>query len=613
MGKIRILPDELVSKIAAGEIVERPASVLKELVENSLDAGSSSVRIELRGGGRRLVKVTDDGPGMSRDEALLAIERNSTSKLRSAAELENIRTLGFRGEALPSIAGVSRFTLITKTPGSMIGTRITINGGKVKRVEETGCPHGTTVEVRDLFFNTPARLKFMRSRERELSQAVDVLQRLAVSSTGVGFELISDGRALFRLPGRESAEDRIKELWGEAELHPFEAEAPNENTRVSGYLGEPDSSRTTSQKLYISVNGRAVKDRYITRMATDAYGRLLERGKYPQGVIMIDLPPSQVDVNVHPAKAEVRFRKYRLVGDLIRSAVAQMIENAPWVGDYARSVHASESPTGGVYTENIRYSQSAHEEHGVYKADRIDPFEAHEHHSAPYHAEEASGHTSEYPPGPKPPGSGFVGDGELLDRDGGYFSSMRVVGQVGGLFIICESPGRGAVIIDQHAAHERINYERLKRSYLSGRLETQELLIPVVVELSPSEAELARGCLGELSTLGFEAQEFGDNSIRIRSVPALLAITQPEGLIRDILGEIGELEGEKSMSALIDKVIATMACHSSIRASDVLEGEKIRALLEELDRCDFPHACPHGRPVAKEITFGELERMFKRT
>ena len=604
MGKIRVLSDNLVSKIAAGEIVERPASVVKELVENSIDAGSTSIEIELESGGRRLIRVSDDGEGMTRDEALLCLERHATSKIKDVKDLFSLTSLGFRGEAIPSIASVSRFRIITKTHSDMIGTMLKVDGGVLRGVEEAGSPPGTDIEVKDLFFNTPPRLKFMKRPETEVSNVVDIVEREAIPRPGVAFELRSDGRVLLRFPARDSVRERIESVYPGTRLFPVEG--GEEGVRLTGYFGSPLEGRSTARKLYTYVNGRAVKDRFLTRAVLGAYGKMLEKGRFPEGVLFVELPPGDVDVNVHPTKNEVRFKNPGLISGLISSCIGRVLGNAPWLASYGRPAGSepgwqgmtrertsSYSPPGGGFTgahssspQNLDYTRSAS-------------------------FEEAPPETPRYVhPGPAHETGAPAGE---LFSSGGKYSDLKIVGQIGDLYIVCAS-GEGMVIIDQHAAHERINYEKIKNSYEGqGRSPSQELLMPKVVGLSPYEAELLSGHLASLAALGLRMEPFGDGSYVVRSIPAVLGNADPETLVRDIVGEISEGDKEESLSEKIDRVIATMACHSSIRASFELGPEEMKALLAELDRAEFPHACPHGRPVARELTFGDIERMFKRT
>jgi DNA mismatch repair protein MutL len=604
MGKIKILPDNLVSKIAAGEIVERPASVVKELLENSIDAGSTQILIELESGGKKLIRVSDDGSGMTRDESLLSLERHATSKIGRIEDLLSVSSLGFRGEAIPSIASVSRFRMTTKTPGDVVGTAIKVEGGVLRGVEETGAAGGTTVEVKNLFYNTPPRLKFMRKIETELSNVMDVVQREALPLPKVGFELKHGGKTILRLPPRESLSERISEIYPRSDLH--EISARSEGAGVSGFMSSPLDTRSNTQKLYTYVNGRSVRDRFLTRMVMDSYGKMLEKGKFPQGAVFVEVPSGDVDVNVHPTKNEIRFRNSRLVADLIREAVTGMLENAPWLKSYDRKTESSYGErqafkeSGSVYGDR----EFSYPKHGGFESAHDLGFIRSEHASVKHGTgdrEPLNEHEQ-----------GDSGRGKLFPGAGRY-SDLHILGQLGELYIVCAS-GHGMILIDQHAAHERINYERIKKGFEgAGRPESQELLVSEVVELSPHEADILGRYADGLEKLGLKLEAFGDNSFIIRSVPAVLKNIDFTRLVKDIVAEIADSGREDSLSESIDRVIATMACHSSIRASHELSMEKMRALLAELDRAKFPHSCPHGRPVARELTFSEIERMFKRT
>ena len=604
MGKIRILSDNLVSKIAAGEIVERPASVVKELVENSIDAGSTRIDIELEAGGKRLIKVSDDGEGMTRDDSIMSIERHATSKIKEMRDLFSVSSLGFRGEAIPSIASVSRFRMTTRTPDEVIGTIISVEGGIVRSVEETGAPQGTAVEVRNLFYNTPPRLKFMKKTETELSNVLDVVEREAISRPGIGFELRSGDRVLLHLPARESVSERIREIYPGIELHPVEA--GGSGVRISGFLGSPLDARSTTQKLYAYVNGRAVRDRFLTRILIDSYGRMLEKGKFPQGVLFVDISGADVDVNVHPTKNEVRFGNARLVGDLIRESVTRMLEKAPWLKGYT---HRFQYPAPGFAT--AREAGSGYGTGGISENENFPRGNG-----AAVYDKESDTQVTEFPGLIHEPHSDSLspepGPLELFGETGLY-SGLTILGQLGDLYIICASSG-GMILVDQHAAHERINYERLKKAYTGGEApETQDLLVPEVLELSPHESDILLRHSGDLAALGLGIEGFGNNTFIIRRVPALLKNTDLKRLLRDIVSEIKESGAERSLTEKIDTVISTMACHSSIRANYELSHEKMKALLNALDRVEFPHSCPHGRPVARELTYTDIERMFKRT
>ncbi|MFA9407648.1 MAG: DNA mismatch repair endonuclease MutL [Candidatus Dadabacteria bacterium] len=609
MGKIRILSDNVVSKIAAGEIVERPASVVKELVENSIDAGSRSIKIELESGGKKLIEVSDDGEGMSRDEALLSLERHATSKIKDITDLFSVKSLGFRGEAIPSIASVSRFKITTRISENVIGTMISGDGGKIRKVEETGCPSGTSIQVKNLFYNTPVRLKFMRKIETELSNVLDIVQREAMSRPEISFEITSGGKAVLTLPKRDNLLGRLSDIFPNTELQSIYAEA--QGVKVSGFMSSPLDTRSTTHKLFTYINQRAVRDKFLTRIVIDAYGKMLEKRKFPQGAIFIDIPTAEVDVNVHPTKNEVRFRNQRLIADLIRTSILQMLREAPWIKSYKGRVENSISEFLKEKNAQTNYENYQHVNRPERTfAEELGDLKIVENYDSPSLRDEIRpskhiGHEFRISQN-DPPVDG-------LFESGGLYSSLRIIGQIRELYIVCASDN-GMVLVDQHAAHERINYERLKRAYLENKeLEVQELLVPEVLEFPPYESSLINKHLGEFESLGLRIEEFGNNSFLIRSVPALLKNVDSTILVKDVVSEIAGDGKEESLSEKIDLVIATMACHSSITAKFELSFEEMKALLEELDRMDFPHSCPHGRPVAQELSYYDIERMFKRT
>lgn len=599
MAKIRILPDILVSKIAAGEVVERPASVVKELVENSLDAGARFIKVELKAGGKRYISVTDDGHGMSRDDALMSLERHATSKIKSIDDLFSLGTLGFRGEALPSISSVSRFRLLTRQDDNNSGTSIIIDGGKIRRVDDAGCPVGTTIEVKNLFFNTPPRLRFLKKNETELIRTIEIIQREAISNPNVGFEVLNDERTVFKFEPKPNIFERLKDIVNSKEI--FEIDFNSEGIKVHGFLSSPLSNRTNTQKLYTYVNSRPVKDRFLTRIIMDSYGKMIPSGKFPQGALFIEINSGDVDVNVHPTKHEIRFRNQSQVGSIIKQAIGNMLSTAPWMLGYGEKGGNSfyeqrqdygnpQGYSGGMYTKNFDKKES------------FNPVVNYEE-----NFEEQQKHfTSETVPV-------NADNSNQLFENPGFFSGLKILGQAGALYIVCENKN-GLVLIDQHAAHERVNYEKFKKSYLeSGIVQKQELLIPEIVEVSPREIRLFEKFQAELDELGYECVLFGDSAIRIVAVPAIIESQRPSEIIVDLIAELEEFDESRSLADKFDLIFATMACHGSIRANHKLNTEMIYALLKSLDAAEFPHSCPHGRPVARVITYPELEKMFGRT
>ena len=600
MAKIRTLPDVLVSKIAAGEIVERPASVVKELVENSIDAGATRISIHLEAGGKRLVRVVDNGHGMSRDDALMSIERHATSKIRDIDDLFSIGTLGFRGEALPSIASVSRFRVITAAEGSESGTEIYIEGGVIRKIKEAASPAGSSVEVKNLFFNTPPRLKFLKRPDTELGRVLEVIQREALSRPGVSFEVSSDGRTIHRYGASESFAQRAAQIIPGTPLYPVDFE--DETLALRGFLGSPLDPRSSMRRLFTYVNARPVRDRFINRIIMDCYGRMVEKGKYPQGAVFIERDPALVDVNVHPTKSEVMFENQYEVGRSIRRAIGDMLADAPWMkGHRERTQKALED----FYERQKAPGLSGDRDYSA---------------AAPS-AKTASAQAAHKPePGsPRPRNGDFSisekspeAAGEDMFSDG-FYSSLKFLGQVGKLYLVCEDPD-GIILIDQHAAHERVNFERIKKSYLEEAFScSQKLLIPEVIELTVREISTARQFSDEMEKLGFDFEVFGENAVRVKSVPGFLRDSDYARFFADLFDELEGLGDPKSLEEHLDGVCATMACHSSITANRTLSEQEARALFADMDASENPHACPHGRPVATRISYNMLEKMFKRT
>ena len=605
MAKIRTLPDVLVSKIAAGEIVERPASVVKELVENSIDAGATRISVHLEAGGKRLIRVVDNGHGMSRDDALMSIERHATSKIRDIDDLFSIGTLGFRGEAIPSIASVSRFRMTTAAEGSESGTEIYIEGGVVRKVKEAASPAGLSVEVKNLFFNTPPRLKFLKKPETELGRVLEVIQREALSRPGVSFEVFSDGRNLHRYGASESLEHRAAQIIPGTSLYGIDFE--DETLALRGFLGSPLDPRSSMSRLFTYVNGRPVRDRFINRTIMACYGRMIDKGKYPQGAVFIERDPSLVDVNVHPTKSEVMFEGQYEVGQSIRRAIGGMLADAPWMKSHGERTRKA---LGDFYG---RQKDSGFPEGDDYPRPASS-------------AKTPSGRPASGPQAPRPSRPGGVSprdvppasekSPETAKEDmfsDGFYSSLKFLGQAGKLYLVCENPD-GIVLVDQHAAHERVNFERIKKSYLEEASScSQELLIPEVIELTAREINTARQFAGEMEKLGFGFEIFGENAVRIKSVPGFLRDSDYGRVFSDLFDELDSFGDPRSLGEHLDTICATMACHSSITANRTLSEREAKALFADMDASENPHACPHGRPVATRVSYGMLEKMFKRT
>ncbi|AMV72619.1 DNA mismatch repair endonuclease MutL [Desulfuromonas carbonis] len=601
--RIRILEENLCNKIAAGEVVERPASVVKELLENALDAGSTELSIEVEQGGKGLVRVSDDGEGMDRDDLLLCVERHATSKIASDDDLFRLRTFGFRGEALPSIAAVSRLTLSSRTASAEAGWEVYLEGGVVRRSNAVGLPCGTVVEVRNLFFNTPARRKFLRRDETELGHIGDVVTKLALANPEVRFRLQHNGRTLIDVYRNHSLEERVAALLGRPllkDLLPLcqDGEGP---LALHGLIAQPGQNRSTSNTIFTYINGRYIRDRVVQHAVMEGYRNLLLKGRYPVVVLFLDLDPELVDVNVHPTKHEVRFRDQRQVHEFIVASLRATLRPTGWLGAPSETVAA---PAG--ITDPPSAAAAA--------VGRIE--EALQAYATRSGTSDLFPQRPQAPPAPQSWPLPMAADNEpparLPPSPEGYFASLAIIGQYRRSYLLCQD-GDDMVLIDQHAAHERIGFERLKAQFLAAGIERQLLLFPSLLELDFREAAWLGEHLDDLARLGFEIEPFGGNAFVVKATPQLLGEVTVNDLIRDVAGELAALGNSGLLEDALDKVLIRMACHGMLRANQTLSPAEGRALLEDLDRVDFRGNCPHGRPVMKRLTLAEVERMFKRS
>jgi DNA mismatch repair protein MutL len=607
VAKIQVLPPGLVNQIAAGEVVERPASVVKELVENALDAGARSIRVELEEGGLALVRVEDDGSGMGREDALLSLERHATSKLRDASGLAAIATMGFRGEAIPAIASVSRMRIDTcpeGPAGSTVGTRVSIEGGTLAAVEDVARARGTTIEVRDLFFNTPARRKFMRSTPAESGHCSEAVVRALLARRDVGFTLRSAGRAAIATAAGAPVEERAAIAIGrEAARHVVPVDAERGGVRVHGVITSPDHSAATARGLYLFVNGRFIRDRALGWAVVRAYAGSLPAGRQPAGVLFVEVPLDRVDVNVHPQKLEVRFQDARAATDAVHHAVSEALRPSPWlrhVGAPAGTPPGAAPRTDGEPRVPVAADAPEETVAAVLEAAR----------------ERAAGHARDLLPFPVGEASGLpegaAGGPEPVPATPGYFGSMRYVGQVARTYLVCEAPGGALVVIDQHASHERLLFHRLRQGLGARTLEVQPFLVPPVVTLPTAAARTVEAALDDLAAVGLEVEPFGGDAFAVKSAPAVLGGAAMGPLLVDLADQLAEAGRGSAVSEALDDLLATMACHAAVRANQDLGREEVRALLDGLDGIDFKARCPHGRPVVAEIPLADLERRVGR-
>ncbi|MCB9729288.1 MAG: DNA mismatch repair endonuclease MutL [Deltaproteobacteria bacterium] len=591
--RIAVLPPALANQIAAGEVVERPASVVKELVENALDAGATTIFVDVEEGGRRLIRVVDDGHGMSREDAVLAVERHATSKIHTVEDLQAIGTLGFRGEALPSIASVSRFCLATRTAEDGVGTELRVDGGSAPAVRDIGGPVGTRIEVADLFHVVPARLKFLKRTATEMGHIHALIADTALGNPHVHLRLGHNGRVGVDHPSAPSLKHRIFQVLGrQTTEHLYEVRLDGP-VRVLGFISDPTFQSPTARGVHTFVNGRPIRDRVVQHAVVSAYGNLLERGRHPHAVLYLWVPPDELDVNVHPAKAEVRFVRPGEVHEAIVRACRETLRATPWVSANPNPLYAPPRPLAPMPLGETRATPLPMDAWGLAR----DPAA-----SAP----RPPGDPASPEPAPQP--------SELDFRPGqraAVFSRLRVIGQADRTWLICEDR-EGLVIIDQHAAHERVGYERIKAGYCTARLARQQLLFPLQIELSASEATSLTDHRDALDRLGFAMEPFGGNTWQVTAVPALLAKSDVEGLVRDLITELCDIGRSSLGEAQLDLLFATMACHTVVRAGDRLNNEEIRALLEAMDDVDLGANCPHGRPVLVNVPFADLERRMHR-
>ncbi|MDW8051462.1 MAG: DNA mismatch repair endonuclease MutL [Armatimonadota bacterium] len=647
---IRVLDEQLVNRIAAGEVVERPASALKELIENALDAGATRIEIEVAMGGRRLIRVRDDGIGMRREDALLALQRHATSKIATDADLHRITTLGFRGEALPSIASVSRMELLTRAFEEDIGTRVVIEGGEIKQVEEVGAPIGTTVTVRDLFYNVPARLKFLKTVPTELGHIVETVTRYAFAYPDVSFRLVHERQELLFTPGNSDLLTAVAAIWGREMVQSMvEVGYERDGIRVRGLVSPPHQTRPTRQHQYFYVNLRPVRNKTLTAALDEAYKSLTPEKRYPACVLLVEMEPRLVDVNVHPAKIEVRFAReqtvFEAVVNAVRAALLQhgMIPSAlPPSAPRSQPTTITPSPAPSVEAlHQILLQRAGLPPQATAPASQTvappppspsvaPPADTPTESPAVSRREPPSTSPDEtvalvsslaaipptteaHQPGTDPLAS--VAPEEPLRTAHLPFAhlldDLQILGQVRNTYIVAATR-HGLVLIDQHVAHERVLYEQLQRTRGASPVPKQHLLTPEIVQLSRRDALLLQERLPELHAIGFELEPFGQDAFLVRAVPAALR-GDPVQVVRDIVDELAELAVSRRLPAAREQLWATTACKLAVKAGDPLSLPEMQKLIEDLARTENPYLCPHGRPITITLSWSDIERRFKRS
>jgi len=624
MGIIRILDETTINQIAAGEVVERPASVVKELVENSVDAGATRIFISVKQGGKSFIQIRDNGCGMSREDALLSFEKHATSKIREIHVLFSIRSLGFRGEALSSIASVSQTTIVTRPRSGTLesddytGTTLFIDGGELKKVEEIGCPAGTTITVENLFFNVPARMKYLKKDRTELGHIIDVITSRALAYPEIFFELTHEGRRLILSPGTGDLLETISSVIGKtAARQMVELNYAGPKAEIRGYITKPSHTRANQKHIFLFINRRPVRSPHVVRAIREGLGSLFPPVRYPVGVIQLYIDPRELDVNIHPTKSEVKFQHK----DDVFFGVVNAVKYA--LGGKDLSVKGTVRKDARKGAGGIPYSIKG--ELARQRQERMKVTET----AVPYGGSE-NGH-------PSPGGAGktvgvlkgkqaridtgsqkrtISGLTRKLGTEDKYLDSslpqMRPIGQIGNLFIVVETQ-EGMAVIDQHAAHERIMYERFRRDHREEPVKSQRLIEPISLELAPEEQEAVRAYQTLLGFLGFEIDAFGGNTFMVRTVPVVLGKHASPDTIYDIIDELVATGKVKTLEERKDEMLKLLACHSAIRGGEELSMPKIEALLEEMYAAENPFTCPHGRPTILQFPKSELEKQFKRT
>jgi DNA mismatch repair protein MutL len=664
MGRIHILADQVANQIAAGEVVDRPASVVKELLENSLDAGATRIVIAVEGGGRKLIRIADDGSGMVRDDALLAFERHATSKLRLSDDLLSIATLGFRGEALPSIASIARVEMVTRAAGESSGTRMEIAGGKLLLCEDAGAPPGTTITVRDLFFNTPARRKFLKSENTELAHVTALVTHYALAHPDKHFELHSATHALLVAPPVRQAAERIFQIFGQDtldQLLPLAAEIELERAglpepppwrrpadyqaaepgwlRIAGFTSKPALEKLNRNSIYCFVNRRLVRDRLLMHAVSEAYRNILPPTSFPVVLLFVEMPPEEVDVNVHPAKTEVRFRQGAWLHDFVRDTIRNQLTMGRPAAGFLQALTAHPSATAALAAPSSPSSPNFGPNYGQWELPSSGGWPP----ASPDLAtvEEDGFHLTgpAVPPSPgvlpfaapaivPQPSSLIAANGvrssscssALLaeeEADAGTspslhgLASLRPLGQLRESFILAVNQ-EGLWIIDQHVAHERVLFERVLRQRQLQQVERQRLLMPMLIDLLPAQMVTFAAIARELEANGFEVEPFGPRTIAIKAAPAGLEGSALERMVVEVLEQAGSLEQAENLEAARTRIAASIACHAAIKVNTPLDPARMEWLLAELARTEHPTSCPHGRPIVLRYAWKDIQRAFHR-
>ncbi len=608
MSKIRILSDALASQVAAGEVVARPASVVRELVENSLDAGATQIEVAVQSGGSALIRITDNGAGMDREDAMLCLERHATSKIRSKEDLAAIHTFGFRGEALPSIASVSRFKLVTCQPSAPAGTELEVHGGKLVAVRDGVAAPGTMIEVRSLFYNLPARRKFLRTETTEYAQVEQQFRLHAIASPHAAFTLIKDGEIMYHLPATTDVMERIRGLVGDElamRLLPV-LEVERFNISVAGYIGGPGFSRSNRQMQVVFLNGRAIESPAIYHGLREGYHTALMKGQHPVTFLFMRMDPHAYDINVHPAKKEVRFHDSQSVREALSRAVSDTLNQS-------RALPQGHATPRAFLPVGLDFEP----EPSLVTPPMVEQV------SLPIPAAEQTSLRRDWASLPASPAPLPISNRPLSDptpvqpenakrkTENAAASDYKIIGVLNKLYVLMES-NEGLVLMDQHAAHERVLFEKMRRAMETEGVPTQRLLMPLMLHVSPRDYELLSRNLAALARLGIEAEPFGANTLKIDTLPTFMTSDDPLALMNSFVEELASLSQRSSTLRLGEDMIATTACRHAVKANDRLRQPELQSLLLDLLACEMPYCCPHGRPTLIQITYSELDRKFGR-
>ncbi len=671
MGRIHVLSETVANQIAAGEVVERPASVVKEMLENSLDAGATRIKISIEAGGKKLIQIVDNGCGMVRDDAMLAFERHATSKIKNAEDLLSVATLGFRGEALPSIASVSRLRLETRAPEEPAGTVIEINGGKIARVEEAGLPAGTSITVRDLFFNTPARKKFLKAESTELSHIASLVTHYALAHPEKHFELHSASNAILVAPPVAGQSERVYQIFGKETLDqlipiaarqalahvglpqppPWRRKQEEEDgeepvskdpgeMRVHGFVSKPEIQKLNRNSIFVFVNGRLIRDRLVQHALTEAYRNIIPPTVYPVVLLFLELPAAEVDVNVHPSKTEVRFRQQSVMHDFVRDSVRAALMKARPVPQFVAEIraHATASqaltpgaewpPTAGTpleksdgFAANEAFALQAHALPAISERLRFEGGIAIEANAAIPVARglETAALAPDFAVNlPRQefdtvPDHGCSPALDVSEEEPNLsaLGTLKPLGQIRNSFILAVNED-GLWIVDQHVAHERVLFERILKQRAAMRVESQRLLMPIVLDLSPAQQAVFQEISDELTRNGFEAEPFGARSVAVKVAPAGVEAAAVEHMLHELLDQFSSEEQSLNLENISTRIAASIACHAAIKVNMLLEQNKMEWLLAELAKTDHPMSCPHGRPVVLRYSVKDIQKAFKR-